>query len=309
MSWAADEEKLKMLIDAHYPTARVHTLHAKNIRKNLKQSLGRSRVVVSYINNCLNWKDLQSADEQSYREQQASNSLYFLPSNDVEKFINLITKYRSVFECKQLSYHQQLSNSLVSLILNNDASAIEHQQIYKVLEHVENVGCSANSLIEAVLFADNSASKVVHLHSENIASSTRPKTINTHLVHNMYQQSIYAYFYFDQRQVCINIREWDCELFIPNSTKKVVNKRWFGNFSLGYLNMIAGQFMTLGYIPAFEIHKIQNVKILDANREFDDNNHPKHGIYKLMGELIHQQNAKLVRSCYSDDLVLRIDYV
>ena len=287
----------------------LNKLHAKKIRKSLGLSLGRAQTIVAHIHNHHSWDSLNNANHACHKNHLRLRPLYFLPTKSTRKFINLITEYRSAFESEHLAFHRLLNDSLINLILKNQLNAIEHQQIDKILTHIDSTVCNAENLVDAVLYADNSACKALHLHEENISSSLQSKTINIWLEHDMFQQSLYAYYYFNQRQVNIKIQEWDSELNIPYSTKSTVNKRWFGDYAIGYLKMLAQQFVTLGYIPSFEVVKIQNIEIKKLNSDFEDNNHPNAGIYKLVLELINKYDAKIETSKHFDDTVLRIDHI
>jgi len=56
----------------------------------------------------------------------------------------------------------------------------------------------------------------------------------------------------------------------------------------GYLEMLARQFVMLGYQPFFEIMKIQGVYLPDMGLEYEDNNHRKHGVLKLVRRLLER---------------------
>jgi hypothetical protein len=109
---------------------------------------------------------------------------------------------------------------------------------------------------------------------------------NPWLNNGTYQQNFYAYYYFDNTEVLIKVREWDAGIEIPNSKTSIVNKKWFVDYMVGYVNMLAKEFVTLGYQPTFEFFKIQNVFLPNLTSEFEDKNHPKHGIHSLVKKLL-----------------------
>jgi hypothetical protein len=287
------------------PQIKVHEFHAKKIKKNLKLSLCNAREIVAYINECHNFKDLEQLSGREYEEPENAFCIYFLESPEMKLFKNLVIKYEIELVAEYNKAKNNLNDSLLSLILNKKISEIEHYQIGTVLEDFEGTSRTPQDFVNAVLFADNSADKVIR---RCVSNNNLSRFFNVCLNTDTFQQYFYAYYYFDDTRVHIKVQEWDSRLFIPKSEVRVTQKKWFGTYMTGYIEMLAQQFLTLGYKPMFEFFKIQDVHLTDLNSKFENEKHEHHCIYKLVQQLIEYGGETIKYDQVTDKRGIRISY-
>ncbi|WP_153810904.1 hypothetical protein [Paraglaciecola arctica] len=189
-----------------------------------------------------------------------------------------------------------LPDDLLSLIVNKKSGAIEHHQIEQILNHYAEGEQTFDCFLDSIGGAENGASYVTnYLHLRKY--SNRP--INFWLNNSTYQQNFYAYYEFQGENLHVRVEEWDTALCIPNTEVYITNSSWYVDFMHGYLDLLARQFVARGYKPTFEIFKIQHTRLSDLGLEHEDNNHPQHGVYKLVRRLFANSNA-ILNGNYND---------
>jgi hypothetical protein len=249
----------------------------------------------------------------SGREYDASKEpfeIYFLEPSEIKLFQSLVIEYETELDSEYKKSNKNLDASLLSLISNKKISEIEHCQIAQVLENFEDTSGKSQDFIDSVLFADNSADKIIRrlVSSNNLSRPMCQININVDLKNNTFQQYFYAYYYFDDDRVHIKAREWDSRLHIPKSKVPVTQKIWFRDYMTNYIEMLAQQFLKLGYKPTFEFFKIQDVHLTELNSKFENEKHQHHGIYKLVQKLIEYGGETIKYDQVTDKRGVRISY-
>jgi hypothetical protein len=80
---------------------------------------------------------------------------------------------------------------------------------------------------------------------------------------------------------------------------------------IGYLEMLARQFIQLGYQPTFEFFKIQNIPLSKLTSAHESSNHPHHGVLKLTRRLLKLGgvlNANMAYHEVTDKKGIRVTY-
>lgn len=278
------------------PPLSVHKLHAKKLQKKLGLKRGPAGNIVAHISDCLDWQHLRNKCGTPFDYPSTIFPIYFLEPPVIDRFWELVVKYE--VELKRTynpSIH--LPDNLLTLVVNKKVNAVGHDQIDNVLCEFDETTETPESFVNRICAADNTAYKVLKSARKLCHLDGLSEDVQNLWLHNpTYQQNFYAYYYFDNTKVLIKVREWDSGIKIPNLKTSIVNKNWFVDYMVGYVNMLAKEFVSLGYQPTFEFFKIQNVFLPNLTSEFKDNNHPNHGVHRLVEKLmtLNGQHAGVV---------------
>lgn len=267
------------------PPLSVHKLHATKLQKNLGLRRGTACTIVAHISGCLDWPQLREKCGKPFDPPSSHIPMYFLEPSVIDKFWRLVDKYEVELE-KAYNPSIHLPDNLLAFVVNKKVNAVGHDQIDKVLWEFDEKSGTSERFVGQICCADNTAYKVLKSEIKEWKLETSDYVKNPWLNNGTYQQNFYAYYYFDNTKVLIKVREWDTGIKIPNSKTSIVNKKWFVDYMVGYINMLAQEFVSLGYQPTFEFFKIQNVFLPNLTSEFKDKNHPKHGIHSLVEKLL-----------------------
>tara|TARA_R110002126_G_scaffold88837_1_gene212674 strand:+ start:19805 stop:20611 length:807 start_codon:yes stop_codon:yes gene_type:complete len=237
------------------------------------------------MNGCHNWQQLRNKCGKPFEPTSSLIPLYFLEKSIIEKFWRLVDKYRTELESVyNPSIH--LPDSLLAFVVDKKMHAVAHDQIDKILWEFNEETDTPERFVGLICCSDCTAFKVLKCQRKDWELESSQYIKNPWLNNATYQQNFYAYYYFDNTRVHIKVREWDTGVEVPDSKVSVVNKRWFVDYMVGYVNMLSKEFVTLGYQSTFEFFKIQNVFLPNLTSEFKDKNHPKHGIHSLVEKLL-----------------------
>ena len=268
-----------------FPPISVHKLHATKLQKNLGLKRGIACSIVAHINGCQNWQQLRDKCGKPFDAYASAIPMYFLEPAVINKFWKLVDKYQAELErVYDPSIH--LPDSLLAFVINKKAYAVGHDQVDKILWEFDEKSGTSKGFVKQICCADNTAYRALKSETKDWELEASEYVKNPWLNNATYQQNFYAYYYFDCTKVLIKVREWDTGIEIPNSKTSVVNKKWFVDYMVGYVNMLAKEFSSLGYQPTFEFFKIQNIFLPNLTSECKDKNHPKHGIHRLVEKLL-----------------------
>jgi hypothetical protein len=265
---------------------KLHKSHARFIAHNLDLKLSEALSFIAHIHECETWQELK---EKYGKQRGISNNI--IPVSDVDSseialFWSLVDKYEK--ELKE-SYNPKihLSCNILTLLINKKMNSVEEYQIAKTLMEFDRENGTSKDFINTIMYTDNTAYKVIKSQKNGWQVDTATNEIrNLWLSSDTFKQQFYAYYYFNNKQVHIQVREWDSLSDVSTSYVSIVNKRWFVEMMMGYIKMLAKQLLTLGYQPTFEFIKIQNVYLPYLTAEYKNENHAKHGIYLLTQKLI-----------------------
>ena len=267
------------------PPLSVHKLHATKLQKNLALKRGTACTIVAHICGCNDWPQLIEKCGKPFDAYASVIPMYFLEPSVIIKFWKLVDKYQAELErVYDPSIH--LPDSLLAFVINKKVNAVGHDQIDKVLWEFGEKSGTSDRFVGQICCADHTVYKVLKNEMKDWELETPDYIKNPWLNNGTYQQNFYAYYYFDNTKVLIKVREWDTGIKVPNSKTSVMNKKWFVDYMVGYVKMLAQEFVSLGYQPTFEFFKIQNVFLPNLTSEFKDKNHPKHGIHSLVEKLL-----------------------
>jgi hypothetical protein len=267
-----------------YPPLEKNRAHAKNIQRALGVSLGIAQIIVAHMYGCRDWSQLKQKSGQMFDSSVISLPMCYLTPHELVPFELLVTKYRPNLIAAH-SNGTYLQEDLLSRIVYKQFGAIEHYQIEQILSYYADCEQTFDRFLEALSWANNTASFVTKTARFGENSNC---TINLWLNSCTYQQDFYAYYEFQDEHLRIRVREWDTGVRMPNPELHVCNSSWYVDFMYGYLEMLARQFVMLGYQPFFEIMRIQGVYLPHMGLEYEDNNHRKHGVLKLVRRLLER---------------------
>jgi hypothetical protein len=275
-----------MPFQKYCPTLNTNKAHARTLQKSLNLKLNTAQIIVANMYGCCEWAELKKHCDQKFDSSDFFLPMYYLEQEEIELFWLLVNKYRKELMAVYKSNTQHPQESLLNLIVNEKFRNIEHYQIEQVLNDYGQCGESFYSFKGSIERAENSALRIIN----KLLSWGRERgPINLWLNTSTYQQSIYAYCKFSgnsDNHVTLRVQEWDTALQIPKTELSVCNKSWYIDFMIGYVQMLARQFINLGYQPTFEFFKIENTHLSTLELAHESSNHPKHGIYKLAQRLL-----------------------
>lgn len=274
-----------MPFQKYCPTLNTNKAHARSLQKSLNLKLNTAQIIVANIYGCCGWAELKKQCDQKFDSSDLLLPMYYLEQQEIDLFWLLVNKYKKELMAFYDSNTPPLE-SLLTLVVNEKFPVIEHYQIEQVLYDYGQCGESFDSFKDSIERAENSALRIISL----LLSRGRERgPINLWLNTSTYQQSIYAYCKFSDicdSNVLLRVEEWDTGLQIPKTKLSACNKAWYVDFMIGYVQMLAEQFIRLGYQPTFEFFKIENIHLSKLGPAHESSNHPEHGIYKLAQRLL-----------------------
>lgn len=283
---ATGKRIVKMKLIQNYPQLNSHKMHAKKIRKSLSLSLCTSRAIVAHMNDCNDWQMLAQLSGKDTLSSISKSPITFLDESELTNFQGLVCDYEKAINKAFDSKIHTFDTILFNLIAKK-YSAIDHYQIEKILSDYNESSKTSESFMDALMNAENSAANIVTKALKYQSPiSPDPTCLNLWLENATLKQSIYAYYHFQGDNLTIKVKEWDTDLRIPNSKDTVMKKPWFANYMVGYIELLASQFIELGYKPIFEFSKIQNIQLRNLTTKHADKNHPAHGLYLLVEKFL-----------------------
>lgn len=280
-----------MAYQKYCPPLKKNKAHARNLQKSLNLSLGVAQTIVAHCYDCHNWQELKQRCDQLYDSSSVKLPMKFLRPHEVASFKLLVDNYyeelKIVFQSKF-----QLSKSLISLIVHKDYDAIEHFQIEQILRFYEEYGENFISFKKAIDYSESSAARII----DGLLTEPSSHPYRLWLRTSMYQQNIYAYCHINEvdKVVVVTLREWYTDLQVLGSSASVSTLGWFVKYMIGYITMLAQQFLELGYQPTFEFIKIQNTLLSSLTPDYENLNHPQYGILKLVRSLIQYSESQVL---------------
>lgn len=285
------------------PSFNVHKAHAKYLARSLGLGHCIAQEIVAFMYGCHNWTELKRLSGQQYEASLDLVPLNFLEPKQVILFKELVTKFDKTIK-ESFNSKTDLPCGLLHNLVNDKYAAVEDYQIESVLDCFNKTEKKASDFIESIIFAENTPCRFTKMSHDHPVQNNWIRT-------SALQQSFYAYYHFNENAVHIKVREWDTGLRIPSNNSLVVNKSWYVDFMVGYIDMLAEQFMQLGYWPVFEFFKIQDLSLSSLTSEYADKNHPKHGIYQLVQHLISKGGAlndEINYNCITDFRGIKVAY-
>jgi len=270
------------------PSLQINSAHARNLRKSLDLNLNTTQTIVANIYECNSWQELKLRCNQKYDSSSLQLPMYYLEAHEIERFKYLVDKYQDELEVEFL-FKDYLPSSLLSQILRRDFGAIEHYQIECILNSYAEYEDNYYSFKRSLGWGEQSAKKVID-SLMSWESARRPVSIWLRTA--TYQQNIYLNCKFNDieddsdKVVFIAVEEWFTSIQTPNPDASICNADWFVKYMIGYIEILAQQFIDLGYQPAFKFTKLQNVYLSSLTSAYENESHPQHGIYKLARSLI-----------------------
>ena len=285
------------------PSFNVHQAHAKYLAGSLRLRLGIAQEIVAFMYKCDNWTELKRLSDHQYNASLKLVPLNFLEPKQVILFKKLVSKFDKTIK-KSFNPKTDITCGLLHNLVNGKYAAVEDYQIESVLDSFNKTGQKASDFIESIFFAENTPCRFTKISHDHPVQNNWIRT-------SALQQSFYAYYHFNENAVRIKVMEWDTGLRLPSNKSMVLNKSWYVNFMVGYIDMLANQFIQLGYRPVFEFFKIQDVNLSSLTSEYADKDHPKHGIYQLVQHLISKGGAlndEINYSCITDVRGIKVAY-
>lgn len=260
--------------------------HARFIAQNLHLKLCEALSFVALIHELETWMQLKLKHEKQTCALNSANPFSDVDSSELTLFWNLVNKYeRELREAYNPKIH--LSSNILTLLINKKVNSIEDHQIARFLQEFDLDNATSQDFINTIMCEDNTAYKIVKSQENGWQIDTAcSKVRNLWLRSDTFNQRLYAYYYFDNKHIHIQVREWDSLTHSRISYTSLISKSWFVEMMTGYIIMLAKQLVALGYQPTFEFFKIQNVHVSNLTSEYENVNHAKHGIYILAQRLI-----------------------
>jgi hypothetical protein len=305
---ATGKRIVKMKLIQDYPQLNSHKMHAKKISKSLSLSLCTSRTIVAHMNDCNDWQMLAQLSGQDTLSSIAKSPISFLDESELTSFQGLVCDYEQAinkaFDAKIHTFDTILFN-----LTAKKYSAIDHYQIEGILSDYNESSKTSESFMDALMNAESSAAHIVTKALKYQSPFPPDSTcLNLWLKNATLQQSIYAYYHFQGDNLTIKVKEWDTHLRIPNSKDSVMKKPWFAKYMVGYIELLASQFIELGYKPIFEFSKIQSIQLRNLTTKHADKNHPEHGLYLLVENFLSPKSKGAGSNKIIDSNCISVSY-
>lgn len=285
--------------------------HARFIAQNLHLKLYEALNFVALIHEFETWTQLKLEHEKQTGALSSANPFSELDSSELTLFWNLVNRYESELkEAYNPTIH--LSSNILTLLINKKVNSIEDYQIARFLQEYDLDYGTSKDFINTIMCKDNTAYKIVKSQKNGWQIDTASSEIrNLWLRSDTFNQRLYAYYYFDNKHIHIQVREWDSLTHSRTSYTSLISKGWFVEMMTGYIIMLAKQLVELGYQPTFEFFKIQNVHLSNLTSEYENVNHAKRGIYILAQRLIElggDENEDVRINKIRDDRGIKVSF-
>lgn len=252
-----------------------------------------SQTIIAHFYDCHTWQELKQQCDQYFESSSMQLPMYYLMPHEIASFKFLVDKYQDQLKVEFQS-KEHLPVSLIALIVNKDFGAIEHYQIEQILNSYAEYEDDFDSFKRTLEWGEYAANRVI---DSLLSWKSVRRPVSIWLKTSTYQQNIYAYCQFNDiddsgdKNVFLKVQEWCTDIQIPKSQLPVCNLNWYVKYMIGFIEMLAQQFLTLGYQPIFEVCKIQNVHLSSLTSAHENKNHPQHGVYKLARSLLEYGGA------------------
>lgn len=297
---ATGKRIVKMKLIQNYPQLNSHKMHAKKIRKSLSLSLCASRAIVAHMNDCNDWQMLAQLSGKDTLSSIAKSPITFLDESELSKFKGLVCDYEKAIN-KDFDAKIHTFDTILFNLTAKKYSAIDHYQIEKILSDYNESSKTSECFMDALMNAENSAAHIVTKALKYQSPISPDSTcLNLWLENATLQQSIYAYYHFQGDNLTIKVKEWNTHLRVPNSQDSVMKKSWFAKYMVGYIDLLASQFIEFGYKPIFEFSKIQNIHLRNLTAKHAYKNHPEHGLYLLVENFLSPKSKSKGSGSYKN---------
>lgn len=305
---ATGKRIVKMKLIQDYPELNSHKMHAKKISKSLGLSLCSSRTIVAHMNDCNDWQMLAQLSGQDTLSSIAKSPISFLDESELTNFQGLVCDYEQAIN-KNFDAKIHTFDTILFNLIAKKYGVIDHYQIEGILSDYNESSKTSECFMNALMNAENSAAHIVTKALKYQSPISPDSTcLNLWLENATLQQSIYAYYHFQGDNLTIKVKEWDTHLRIPNSKDSVMKKPWFAKYMVGYIELLASQFIELGYKPIFEFSKIQSIQLRNLTTKHADKNHPEHGLYLLVENFLSPKSKGAGSNKIIDSNCISVSY-